>query len=62
MSGFLKGNDPISDKRKIDRYIDMYKKWQSDPGYYKVTQAEIDKFGNNMRRIVSNYKSIYGGK
>lgn len=62
MSGFLKGNDPVSDKRKIDRYIGMYKKWQSDPEYYKVTQADIDKFGNNMRRIVRDYKRIYGSK
>lgn len=60
MSGFLKGNDPVSDKRKINRYIGMYKKWQSDPEYYEVSQADIDKFGKNMRKIVSEYKKTYG--
>lgn len=62
MTKFLKGDDPVADKRKIDRYIDMYKKWQSDPEFYEVTQTDIDKFGNNMRQIVSDYKRIYGGR
>lgn len=62
MSGFFKGGNAGADKRKIDRYIKMYKDFKRDPDTYNMTPDDIQKIGRDIKKLIEEYKQMYGAR
>lgn len=62
MTKFLKGNDPVADRRKINRWIDQLNECKRDPKYYGLSNEQLSRFETNMRSIAKQYRQIYGGR
>ena len=62
MTKFLKGNDPVADRRKINRWIEQLNICKKDPEHYGLSNEQLSRFETNMRSIAKQYRQIYGGR
>ena len=60
MTRFLKGNDAVADRRKINRWLRQLNICKKNSDFYELSEEQLNQFENNMNGLIKQYKQIYG--
>ena len=60
MTRFLKGNDAVEDRRKINRWLRQLNICKKNSDFYELSEEQLNQFENNMNGLIKQYKQIYG--